>query len=111
VRRGPPEAHPPIAGRDIVATCAPSRSWTSTATIDWYSPDRFDGPGMFDALRIAIAARTTGSPRSALTRELLSSEPTGTIVAGATTNLREQIGGSRTQDHRCAWTCHFAFSI
>ena len=65
----------------------------------WISRCTYDGPGR-DAVE-----------RSLITLKALTYDPTGGILAAATTSLPEQFGGQRNWDYRYCWLRDATFSL
>ncbi len=91
--------HPQFAegscGGDAAAAVAATEAWWR----DWSGRCRYQGPW-----RDAVV-------RSLITLKALSYEPTGGIVAGATTSLPEDLGGTRNWDYRYCWLRDAAFTL
>jgi GH15 family glucan-1,4-alpha-glucosidase len=66
---------------------------------DWVSHCQYEGP-----FREAVV-------RSLITLKALSYEPTGGIVAAATTSLPEALGGNRNWDYRYSWLRDATFTL
>jgi GH15 family glucan-1,4-alpha-glucosidase len=79
--------------RDRPADCPAEAALEQTTRfwLDWASRCTYQGP-----YRDAVV-------RSLITLKALTYEPTGGIVAAATTSLPEDIGGSRNWDYRYCW--------
>jgi hypothetical protein len=77
---------PPTAGQGLEVMGRTEAAWR-----DWTSALRYDGEHRDAVLR------------SAITLKLLIYEPTGAVVAAATTALPERVGGGRNWDYRYCW--------
>jgi GH15 family glucan-1,4-alpha-glucosidase len=82
-------------GGDALRAVAATESWWR----QWSGRCSYQGPS-----RDAVV-------RSLITLKALSYEPTGGIVAAATTSLPEQIGGARNWDYRYCWLRDAAFTL
>jgi GH15 family glucan-1,4-alpha-glucosidase len=86
-----PQPEPVEAEKAIADT---ERFWT-----DWIDQLSYDGEWV-EAVR-----------RSLITLKALTYEPTGGILAAATTSLPEEIGGSRNWDYRYCWLRDATFTL
>jgi GH15 family glucan-1,4-alpha-glucosidase len=91
--------HPQFAeggcGGDALQATAATEAWWR----QWSGRCSYQGPW-----REAVV-------RSLITLKALSYEPTGGIVAAATTSLPEQLGGARNWDYRYCWLRDAAFTL
>lgn len=86
----PPPA--PVDADEAIASC--HKSWQ-----DWSNRCTYQGPW-----REAVV-------RSLITLKALTYEPSGGIVAAATTSLPEQLGGPRNWDYRYSWLRDATFTL
>jgi len=86
---------PVPAAADLVAALQKTEKWWR----DWISRCTYDG-------RWADVVK-----RSLITLKALAYEPTGGIVAAATTSLPEQPGGKRNWDYRFCWLRDATFTL
>ena len=84
----------PVAINGLQAVDDTERFWT-----EWAGGIRYDGRWQ-DAVR-----------RSLVTLKALTYEPSGGIVAAATTSLPETLGGSRNWDYRYCWIRDTSFTL
>jgi GH15 family glucan-1,4-alpha-glucosidase len=91
--------HPQFAeggcGGDALAAIAETEAWWRK----WSGNCSYEGP-----YRDAVV-------RSLITLKALTYEPTGGIVAAATTSLPEEVGGDRNWDYRYCWLRDAAFTL
>jgi GH15 family glucan-1,4-alpha-glucosidase len=91
--------HPQFAegscGGDALQAVEATQSWWQ----EWSARCKYEGPW-----RDAVV-------RSLVTLKALSYEPTGGIVAAATTSLPEDLGGFRNWDYRYCWLRDAAFTL
>ena len=90
----PSHQHRPTSVDPQVALDETRRFWA-----DWAHGCTYDGP-----YRDAVV-------RSLVTLKALTYEPTGGIVAAATTSLPEEIGGERNWDYRYCWLRDASFTL
>jgi len=90
-----PQFADPSCGGDAMQAVTRTEAWWR----EWSGRCRYRGPW-----RDAVV-------RSLITLKALTYEPTGGIVAAATTSLPEQLGGARNWDYRYCWLRDAAFTL
>jgi len=92
---GQPLAQPALQGEIATALEATIEQWRAWSKLH----QRYDGPWRDLVLH------------SGRVLQALSYQPTGAIVAAATTSLPEQIGGTRNWDYRYSWVRDASFTM